>query len=88
MFSLTLGTEREGYTNSTQLCITQNHDSTVCIVARLWAGQSRNYGSIPRKDKGFSLLQSIQAGTKAYPPSYSTSMGAFLTRGKEAALCN
>ena len=66
--------EHEVCTYVTQLCITQNHDSTFCIVARLWAGQSRNYGSIPRKDKGFSLLQSIQAGTRAYPPPYSMSI--------------
>jgi hypothetical protein len=56
LFSLILGTEHEGYIYSTQLCITQYHDSTVHIVATLWAGQSRNYGSIPKNDKEFSLL--------------------------------
>jgi hypothetical protein len=81
LFSLILGTEHEGYIYSTQVCITLYHDSTVRIAATLRAGQSRNYGSITRNDKGFSLLQSIQAGTRAYPPSYSMNMGGLSHRG-------
>jgi hypothetical protein len=39
---------------------------------RLWAGQLRNWGSIPGRGKRFSLLCSIQTSSKSQPASCST----------------
>jgi hypothetical protein len=45
-----------------------SHDSSVSIGARLWAGWSRNYGSISSKANRCSSFHGIQPGSEAHPP--------------------
>jgi hypothetical protein len=42
------------------------------------------HGLTNPKFKGFSFLESIQTGHETYPTFYSTVIGGFLLRGKEA----
>lgn len=45
----------------------RNHDSSVDIALRLWAGWLRTLGLILVRGKDFSLLQGIHTSSKANP---------------------
>jgi hypothetical protein len=49
--------------------------SSVSIAIRLWAGRSRNRGSILSKVRRFLLFHKVQTGCSVHPISYTTSTG-------------
>jgi len=51
-------------------------------MTRLKAGQLRNHGSIPGREKRLFLLYSAQNGTRANTLFYSVSAGYFFPRDK------
>jgi hypothetical protein len=61
-------------------------DSSVGIVTRPWAGRSRNRGSIPGKDKRFSLLYIVHTNSGAHLASYTVGTGCCFP-GSKAARC-
>jgi hypothetical protein len=55
-----------------RIFVNQSRDSSVCIATGYGPdGQ----GSIPGKDKIFSVLQNVQTDSGAYPASYKMSIG-------------
>jgi hypothetical protein len=49
--------------------------SSVNAVTRDWAGQMRNSGSIPNRDRDFSVLHYVQTGSWAHQTSYPVGTG-------------
>jgi hypothetical protein len=53
----------------------RSQDSSVNTVTSLRGGRLRNLVSMPRRDKGFSLLQGVQTGSGANSVLYSVGTG-------------
>jgi hypothetical protein len=64
------------------LCMSQ--DSSVGIVTRLWAGQSRSRCSIYGRERDFSLLHDVQTGCGFRAASYTLSTGGCFLGSKVA----
>jgi len=56
--------------------------SLVSKATRLWAGQSKNWGSIPGRGKRFFFPHTVWTGSGVHPTSYSEGIGDFFDRGK------
>jgi hypothetical protein len=56
----------------------------VGIATRPWAGRPRRRGSIPGRKKYFSLLHSVQIGSRDHTASYKTCTENRLLGGKAA----
>jgi hypothetical protein len=66
------------------LTLIESLDSSVGIANRLRAGRPRSQGSIPGRDKHFSLLHNVQTGSETYSAPYAMGSGGWPPGAKAA----